>query len=131
MWRGTEGAKESGENPPRLTVAVVLGQVGCQRGLCLFAPASLFGGREGEAVKGCRSRSGRGEGDMGRPRLTLASAPALGLRGSVGHQHALREVRPLPICKQRAAEPWLGGMLGGDARGAPAGQGVAHPLADR
>lgn len=52
-------------------VAVVLGQVGRQRRLCLFAPASL-----------------------------LAAAPAVGLRGSLRHQHALREVRPLHIVGQ-------------------------------
>jgi len=57
---GRDGHSEAFPPPVALTVAVVLGQVGGQSRLCLFAPASLFEGREGEGVEGCPRGSGSG-----------------------------------------------------------------------
>lgn len=89
--------------PHALTIAVVLGQVGRQRRLCLFAPASLCQGRKEKRVERCQRGPGREREAGRRTRFTLAAAPAVGVRRSLRHHHTLREVRPLHICKQRSS----------------------------
>lgn len=72
--RGTGWAKQS-VFPHALTVAVVLGQVGRQRRLRLFAPASLFEGREGETVEGCQRGAGSADGGGGGGRGVSRGSP--------------------------------------------------------